>query len=156
MPRVKKTDWAAAGILAAVVFLLSLLNFSLSYDLRISLRSAVLVLSLFLVPAGAGVLLRLFVGDKGRTGLVLAAGSIAGLLLYALCFQAGADGVFVLIWALMWSAAVSALYYFLAYCIQTTRRSRKAFITVVSIATLVASVVLYSAVSLFFGLLNMD
>ena len=115
MSRVKKTDWAAAGVVAAVVFLLSLLNFSLPYDLRISLRSAVLVLSLFLVPAGVGVLLRLFVGGKGRTGLVLAVGSIAGLLLYALCFQAGADGVFVLIWALPRSAAVSALYYFLAY-----------------------------------------
>lgn len=82
MSRIKKTDWAAAGILAAVVFLLALLNFSLPHDIRAWLRSAVMVVSLFLIPAGAGVLLRLFVCDKGRTALALAAGGIVGLLLY--------------------------------------------------------------------------
>ncbi|MGN1339655.1 MAG: hypothetical protein ACI4WS_05140 [Oscillospiraceae bacterium] len=156
MSRIKKTDWAAAGVRAVAEFLLALLNFSLPHDIRISLRSAVMVLSLFLVPAGAGVLLRLFIGDKGRTALVMTAGSIAGLLLYSLCFHAGGAVLFALVWALLWSAAVSALYYFLAYCIQTTRRSRKAFVAVVSIATAVASVVMYSALCLFFGLLQMD
>ena len=72
MSRIKKTDWAAAGILAAVVFLLALLNFTLPHDIRAGLRSAVMVVSLFLIPAGAGVLLRLFVCDKGRTALALA------------------------------------------------------------------------------------
>ena len=33
MSRIKKTDWASAGILAAVVFLLALLNFSLPHDI---------------------------------------------------------------------------------------------------------------------------
>lgn len=51
---------------------------------------------------------------------------------------------------------MAALYYFITYCIQTTRRSRKTVIIVVTTATLVVSVALYSAVSLFFSLVNMD
>ena len=51
---------------------------------------------------------------------------------------------------------MAALYYFITYCIQTTRRSRKTLIIVVTTATLVVSVALYSAVSLFFSLVNMD
>lgn len=157
MSRIKKTDWASAGILAAVVFLLALLNFSLPHDIITGLRSAVMVVSLFLIPAGAGVLLRLFVCDKGRTALALAAGGgIVGLLLYSLCFQAGGVVFITLAGAVLWSMAVAALYYFITYCIQTTRRSRKTVVIVVTAATLVVSVALYSAVSLFFGLMNMD